>query len=90
MSAQIIPFPCPAVNSEYEDDLELARRIDELTARLVAEGFGAGRNGVQVHPMTPRQFRRSDDPLPPKLPIFPYKPPANSPPRRKPNRPSGG
>jgi hypothetical protein len=31
-----------------------------------------------------RAFRASGDPMPDKPPTFPYKPPANSPPRRKP------
>jgi hypothetical protein len=31
-----------------------------------------------------RPFRAAGDPAPPKPPKFPHKPPANSPPRRKP------
>lgn len=31
-----------------------------------------------------REFRADGQPLPSKPPRFPYKPPANSPPRRKP------
>jgi hypothetical protein len=35
-----------------------------------------------------RPFRAEGEPPPAEPPVFPYKPPANSPPRRKPNPPN--
>jgi hypothetical protein len=35
-----------------------------------------------------RPFRAEGEPPPARPPVFPYKPPANSPPRRKPTPPN--